>query len=72
MDISAVFALEDLIMTLKDKKIKVIIIFNNRLLAARVLRSGLRKIISKDSYTFSKKDAVEKAQQFIANIEKKW
>lgn len=71
MDISAVFALEDLIMTLKDKKIKVIIIFNNRLLAARVLRSGLRKIISKDSYTFSKKDAVEKAQQFIANIEKK-
>lgn len=71
MDISAVFALEDLIMTLKDKKIRVILIFNNRILAARVLRSGLRKIIDRNSYTFSKKEAVEKAQKLIAIIEKK-
>ena len=58
MDISSVFALEDLDLTLKGKNVRVIIVFNNREVAASTLKLGLRKLISQNDITFSKNDAI--------------
>ena len=66
MDISAVFALEDLILTLKSKKIKTVIIFNNRKLAATVLKLGVRRLISKDSVAFDENEARQNAINLIS------
>ncbi len=63
MDISAVFALEDLVLTLKGKNVRVIIIFNNRNVAASSLRLGLRRLISYKDITFSKDEAVNSIQK---------
>lgn len=62
MDISAVFALEDLVLTLKGKNVRVIIIFNNRNVAASSLRLGLRKLISHKDITFSTEQALNNVQ----------
>lgn len=62
IDISAVFALEDLILTLNNKKARVIIIFNNREVAASTLKLGLRKLISPNDIAFSTQEAVESIQ----------
>lgn len=66
MDISAVFALEDLILTLKSKKIKTVIIFNNRKLAATVLKLGVRRLISKSSVAFDENEARQNAINLIS------
>lgn len=66
MDISAIFALEDLILTLQDKKIEVVIIFNNRKLAAAALLSGLKYILNKEAYAFTKEEAIEKAYKLLS------
>ena len=62
MDISAVFALEDLVLTLKGKNVRVIIIFNNRNVAASALKLGLRKLISYKDITFSTEQALSSVQ----------
>ncbi len=62
MDISAIFALEDLILTLKGKKVRVIIIFNNREVAASGLKLGLRKHITQNDIAFSSQEAIESIQ----------
>lgn len=58
MDISAVFALEDLILTLQGKNVNVIISFNNRDVAATTLKLGLRKLIKRNNVTFSVDEAL--------------
>ena len=62
IDISAVFAMEDLILTLKGQNVRVIIIFNNRDVAASTLKLGLRKLISPNDIAFSTQEAVESIQ----------
>lgn len=62
MDISAVFALEDLVLTLKSKNVRVIIIFNNRTVAASTLKLGLRKLIGQKDITFSTDEALNNVQ----------
>lgn len=62
MDISAIFALEDLVLTLKGKNVRVILIFNNRNVAASTLKLGLRKLITSKDITFSKEEAVSSIQ----------
>lgn len=59
IDISGVFALEDLILTLKSRDVRVITIFNNRDIAALALKLGLRKIITSKDIAFSTAEAVE-------------
>ena len=66
MDISAVFALEDLLLTLQSRKIKPIIIFNNRELAASVLKLGVRKLIQSEAVTFNEAEARENALNLIS------
>jgi len=62
-DISAVFALEEMILRLKDDEIKVSVVFNNRKLAVNLLRMGLIKFITKDNIFFDVDTAIEKAKQ---------
>ena len=62
MDISAVFALEDLVLTLKGKNVRVIIIFNNRDVAASTLKLGLRKLITHNDIAFSTEEAINSIQ----------
>lgn len=62
-DISAVFALEEMIVRLKDDDIKVSLVFNNRKLAVNLLRMGLIKFVTKDNIFFSVDSAIEKAKQ---------
>ncbi len=62
MDISAVFALEDLVLTLKGKNVRVIIIFNNRNVAVSSLKLGLRKLIGRKDITFSTEQALSSVQ----------
>ena len=59
IDISGVFALEDLILTLKDRGVHVVIIFSSRSIAALALKLGLRKIISPNSLAFSREEALK-------------
>ena len=61
--ISAVFALEEMILRLKDDEIKVSVVFNNRKLAVNLLRMGLIKFITKDNIFFDVDTAIEKAKQ---------
>ena len=63
MDISAVFALEDLVLTLKGQNVKVIIVFNNRDVAASTLKLGLRKLISFRDIAFSTQEAISSVQK---------
>ena len=62
MDISAVFALEELVLTLKAKNVRVIIVFNNREIAVSTLRLGLRKLISCKDIAFSTEEAITSVQ----------
>lgn len=61
MDISAVFALEEMILRLKDKKINVVLLLNNRQLAGKMLRQGLIKIISRENIAYDDTSAIQKA-----------
>lgn len=60
MDISAVFALEDLMLTLQGKNVHVIIVFNNRNVAASTLKLGLRRLVKQNQIAFSVDEALNK------------
>lgn len=62
LDISAVFALEDMVVRLKDNGIKVSLVLNNRHLAGKLLRMGLIKVLSRDNICFDLQTAVNKAK----------
>lgn len=53
IDISAVFAIEDMIIRMKEQGIETLIVFEDRKTASKLLRLGLRHIISKENIKFS-------------------
>lgn len=62
LDISAVFALEDMILRIKDSGAKVSLVLKNRKIAGQLLRLGLIKFLSKDNIFFELERAIEKAK----------
>lgn len=66
-DISAVFALEDTILKLQDKDIKILLVLKNKRLAAKILKMGLEGIIAKEDIKFSVNQAVSRANFLIQN-----
>lgn len=68
MDISAAFALEDMIVRLKDNGIKVSLVLSDRKMAGKLLRYGLIKLISKDNIFFDVETASQKAKQNLVNL----
>jgi len=67
MDISAVFALEDIIVRMHDKGIKVYLILASTDVAKSLLRLGVIKLIGRDNIFYDKYLAVEKARKIISN-----
>ncbi len=65
MDISAVFALEDMAVRLQDSGAKISFIFNNKKLAVKVLKLGLDKIISKSDIFFDIESAIVRAKTSV-------
>ena len=61
MDISAVFALEEMILRLKDKGIQVVLLLNNRKLAGKMFRQGLFNVISRKNIAYDEELAMQKA-----------
>ena len=55
--------MEDLILTLKGQNVRVIIIFNNRDVAASTLKLGLRKLIGHKDIAFSTEEAINSIQK---------
>lgn len=64
MDISATFALENMIARLKGDNIHVIVVFNNTKIAREQLFSGLSESISREDITLSVNRAIEKAVKY--------
>lgn len=62
MDISAVFALEDMIVRLQDNGAQISLIFNNKKLAAKVLKLGLDKLITRSDIFFEVESAIVRAK----------
>ena len=63
MDVSAIFALEDIISRLHDVKAEVILILNNRSLAVNLLKLGLSKFITKKDIAYDYENALKKASE---------
>ncbi len=66
MDISAVFALEDIIVRMRDKGIKVYLVLASVNVAKKLLRLGVLKPIGRDNIFYDKHKAVEKAHDLIS------
>lgn len=62
LDISAAFALEDMIVRLKDGGIKVSLVLNNRKLAGKLLRLGLIKFLKRENIFFDLEKALSVAK----------
>ncbi len=67
MDISAIFALEDMIYRLKDKSIIVILIVNNKEVKIQLFKLGLLNIIEKQNIFYTEDKAIKKAFDFLSN-----
>ncbi len=63
MDISAVFALEEIIIRLKDKKIRTILVLHDKEITLKLFKLGLLKLIGRNDITYNKKKALEKIQK---------
>ncbi len=64
MDISAVFALEDIIARLKDRKISVILILNNKRLTAKLVKLGINKFIDRHNIVYNIESAIAKNKEY--------
>lgn len=64
-DISAVFALEDMILKLQDKMIYVVLVLKNRTLGAKLLKMGLDKVLAKKYIKYSVHSALCKAKDML-------
>lgn len=66
MDISAIFALEDIIVRMKDKSIKVFLVVSSKEITKQLLRLGVVKIISRENIFYDKNNAIKRAQAYIS------
>lgn len=65
MDISAVFALEDIVVRMQDKGIKVFLVLANKDVTKNLLRLGVMKLIGRDNIYYNKCSAVDKAREIV-------
>lgn len=67
MDISAVFALEDIIVRMRDQGIKVFLVLAGKDVTKHLLRLGVMKLIGRDNIFYDKCKAVQKARDMISD-----
>ena len=65
MDISAAFALQDIVHRLKDKNIHIMLVLNNPKLMKKLLRLNVVEVIGKDNIFYSKTEAINTAKKLI-------
>lgn len=65
MDLSAVFALEDMILRMKDKGINVFLVVRDKNVSIKLLRLGLMKIIKRDNVFYCKEKALNNAKELM-------
>ena len=66
MDISAMFALEDIIHRMHSKKIHVLLVLNNKEITKKLLKVGIVKIVRINNIFYQKADAVNAIKKLIA------
>lgn len=65
MDISAAFALEDMIVRTKDRGIKVFLVLNNKRMTKKLKDLGVANVLEKGSIFYDKEKAVDAAQKLL-------
>ena len=71
LDISAIFALEDIILRLKSQHIKILMVINNENVLEQLKQYKITEQIEKDGIYFSEVDAIEFAKSSFKNRVKK-
>lgn len=66
MDISAVFALEDIICRLKDKDTEVLLVLKDEELKNKLSNLGIFNILGEENIFYEKEDAIEKAKNLVS------
>lgn len=66
MDISAVFALEDIIHRLHGKDMEVFLVLKNRKITKQFLRLRVLELIGRKNIFYDKNEAIEKAQSLVS------
>jgi len=66
MDISAVFALEDIIVRMRDKGIKVFLVLADKSVTKQFLRLGVMKLVGRNNIFYDKCAAINKAREMIS------
>lgn len=65
MDISAIFALEDIIVRIKDHGINVLLVINNENIYKKLHKLGIFQIINENSIFYDKNAAIDKVKLLI-------
>lgn len=68
MDISAVFALEDIIYKMKDKDTNVLLVLKNEDIAQNLSNLGIVKILGENNIFYDKAKAIEKAKELSNSL----
>ncbi len=68
MDISAFFALEDIIQRLNDENIETFIVVKNTKVSEKLLNLGITKLINKNNILFHTDVAIKKAKKHYNNL----
>ncbi|MDD3149885.1 MAG: SulP family inorganic anion transporter [Candidatus Gastranaerophilales bacterium] len=71
MDISAVFALEDIIIRLKSQHIKVMLVINNKKIEEQLKNLGIIKQIGSKHLFYNEMDAIQKTKTYLKRKVKK-
>ena len=71
LDISAIFALEDIIIRLKAQKIKILLVINNKDIYKQLNDLGITAQISEDKIFYTELEAIEFAKNCLKNKIKK-
>lgn len=67
LDISAVFALEDIIVRLQEQKIKVMLVVKSEKVVEQLKNLKISEQIGEDRIFFDEKEAVELAKKLLKN-----
>ena len=71
LDISAIFALEDIIIRLQAQKVKIILVINNEELKKQLTDHGIISQIGEDKVFFTEVAAIDFAKECLKNKVKK-
>jgi len=69
MDVSAIFAMEDIIDNLKAQGCQTIMILHGKEMLGRLIKMGIGDLIGKENLFLNDDDALKKAKKLLKEIE---